>query len=87
MALHGWVWADLNADQMNLIHQAEETLGADYILAFQPDDPPGHASAEEAEPPFGLQAAELNPSQLECLAGLEHMLGAVIVAYAVTPAA
>lgn len=82
-ALRGWKWADLNDQHLDLIHQAEQTLGADYILAYQPD---GQAD-EAADPPRGLQAADLTPSQLECLTGLETMIHAVIVAYAAPPSA
>lgn len=74
-----WTFADLSDNQLELIKEGEDTLGADYLLAYQED--------EKAHPGYvelfveGLNAAELNGSQLECLVGLEQRLQAVVVAY------
>jgi len=79
MAGNGWTWADLNAQQMKLMAEAEATLGADYLLAYRPAEEETPRSVRFAL--LELQAAGLNESQLECLAGLESQVGAVIVAY------
>ncbi|HEY1014928.1 MAG TPA: hypothetical protein VGE07_19630 [Herpetosiphonaceae bacterium] len=79
---HGWRWAELTDQHLELIHQAEATLGADYVLAYQPAD-----SADPAAQAPRLAAAPLTASQLECLAGLESMIQAVIVAYSDQPGA
>jgi hypothetical protein len=73
-----WVWADLNDQQLRMVTFAEQTLGADYLVAFQPARP-GDASASGI--PEGVDHAVLTESQLECLRGLEAQLQATIVAY------
>jgi hypothetical protein len=80
MAEQGYFWARLNDDQLGRLDEAERTLGAgvDVLLAYQPVkaklDDPGLADS-------GLQPAKLSDSQLECLQGLEHQLGALVIAY------
>jgi hypothetical protein len=61
-----WKIADLTDEQLKEIKEAEKTLGPFSLLAFQP---------------VRLDTAQLNPSQLECLQGLEKNLGITIVAY------
>ena len=73
-----WVWADLNAEQLRMVTFAEQTLGADYLVAFQPAD--GSAASAASAPP-GVDYAELTDSQLECLQGLEAQLHTTLVAY------
>ena len=77
MAATEWAWAALNEDELRAIAQAEASLGADYLLAYQPLA----ADGTPAELP-ALPAAQLDASQLECLHGLEQQLHAVVVAYA-----
>ena len=74
-----WTWANLTDVQREQVADAESTLGTDYLLAYQTGKP--QASQSTASLPGGLQVAALNPSQLECLQGLENQLQAVIVAY------
>lgn len=74
-----WTWANLTDVQRQQVAEAESTLGTDYLLAYQPGQSQANQSTESL--PGGLQIAALNPSQLECLQGLENQLQAVIVAY------
>lgn len=74
-----WIWARLNREQLKLLAEAEETLGADFLLAYRQDD---QALDGDIEPyRRNLQVTDLNESQLECLGGLEERLQAVVVAY------
>jgi hypothetical protein len=75
MSNHNWTWAQLDERQMQALQEAERTLGADYVLAYQTGEGSTRAAAE------ALHAAPLNDSQLECLQGLEQQLGATLVAY------
>ena len=72
-----WTWAALTPDELALVSEAERTLGATYVLAYQP--------AQQAAPVEAylqdVHAAALTESQLECLRGLEQQLDAVLVAY------
>jgi hypothetical protein len=79
MANAHWTWANLTEVQRQQVAEAESTLGTDYLLAYQPGKPEASQSAESI--PGGLQVAALDPSQLECLQGLENQLQTVIVAY------
>ena len=75
MPANAWNWAELTDDQMAKVATAEQTLGADYLLVYQPAGAGGTATAP------ALRPAPLTESQLECLAGLETQLQAVVVAY------
>lgn len=79
MATDHWTFANLNDEQLDLIHEGESTLGADYLVVYQQDEktPPGYVELFLE----GLRAAPLDDSQLECLVGLEERLQAVVVAY------
>jgi hypothetical protein len=70
-----WQWAQLSDEQLQWLKQAEQTLGADVLLAFQ-----GAGAAARPGVP-NLQAAALNESQMDCLRGTETKLNAVVVAY------
>lgn len=62
-----YVLANLNNEQLEQVKEAERTLIPDIeILAFKSAD---------------SEVARLNPSQLECLQGLEQKLGLTLVAY------
>jgi hypothetical protein len=74
-----WNWADLNSEQLEIVKDAEQSLGADYLLAFQPTAA-GEALNKESTPD-GIHVAQLTESQLECLQGLEAQIEATIVAY------
>lgn len=74
--MSAWNFAHLDPEHLDAVKRAEQSLGADYVIAFD-------ASADEAKlaPPSGLSPATLDASRLECLQGLEQMLGKVLVAY------
>ena len=79
METSGWAWASLNDEQVRLVAEAEGTLGADYVIAYQ-------ASARDASRNIRyfmqeFNVAGLDESQLDCLQGLEKQLQAVLVAY------
>ncbi len=77
MADKAWKWAELSENQLRDLRQAEQTLGADILLAFEGV---GEVSETKRGLP-NLQAAQLNESQMECLRGTEDHLKAVVVAY------
>lgn len=79
MTTREWTWANLNEQQVQLMTQAEASLGADYLLVYTPTD---HVDPTVEPQVRDLKAAPLTESQLECLHGLESQMGAVIVAYA-----
>lgn len=60
-----WTLAHLTPDQERSLKEAEGKLNGGVLLAFAPQ---------------GAAAAQLTPSQLECLRGLEQQLGLIIVA-------
>ena len=70
-----WNWAELNDEQMELLKETEETLGADIVLAFKSGQ--GELVGAQAD----MAPAELDESQLECLMGAEGKMNAVLVAY------
>ncbi len=78
MAAGEWSYADLDPAQVDLVHEAERTLDSDVVMAYAPSswgtvDPDSIAG--------GLDPVDLDASQLECLQGLERMVGGVLVAY------
>lgn len=83
MAESKWKWADLSGEQLEMLHEGEETLGAEVLLAYQEDMSSGFMGQDLSM--SGLQAAPLNESQLECLRGLEKNMQAVVVAYMYIP--
>jgi len=74
-----WTWAELDGEQLGLLQEAEATLGADILLAYQQESQPQPHAPEVAQ--MGLHVAALDESQLECLQGLEQMVQAVVIAY------
>ena len=78
MANSHWTWAHLTDAQRQQVAEAETTLGTDYLLVYQSGQ---RMASQSVESSSGLQVAALNPSQLECLQGLESQLQAVVVAY------
>ena len=82
MTTNGWTWANLSEEQLQLLSEAERSLGADYLLAYKPTD---HSSRAVESRVRALEAAALDESQLECLHGLEQQLQAIVVAYAGPP--
>jgi hypothetical protein len=78
MMAAGWILADLEADQVALVVEAERTLDTDLVMAYQPS---AWGTVDPDSVGEGLDPAELEPSQLEYLRGLERMVGGVLVAY------
>jgi hypothetical protein len=78
MATGGWNLADLEPDQIDLVVEAERTLDTDLVMAYQPS---AWGTVDPEMIGTGLDPAELEASQLECLQGLERMVGGVLVAY------
>lgn len=76
-----WTWAQLTDDQVQRLAFAEQTLGADILLVYQPLSQA--QQGQVAAPEQGLRPASLNDGQLECLHGLEAQLQAVVIAYKV----
>jgi hypothetical protein len=74
-----WNWAKLNTNQLEQLKEGEETLNVDFLLAYEEDDRSDAQMMEAFR--TGLQTADLDESQLECLQGLETNLGAVVIAY------
>ena len=59
--------------------EAEQTLGADYLVVLQAAEQPAAGVDEPAA--AAIEIAPLTESQIECLQGLEQQLGAMILAY------
>ncbi len=70
-----WKWASLDAKGLELVQEAERTIGAEVVLVYAEGGPRADATR------LGLRPASLDASQLECLQGMERMVGAVAVAY------
>ncbi len=75
----GWTFAELDTRSLALVAEAERTLDTDIVMVYRPTlwgsvDP--DTVAEEH-----LRPVELEASQLECLQGLEALVGGVAVAY------
>ncbi len=76
-----WQWAALTGDQLNMVMEAEKTLGNNvkYLLVYQQAQAvPGNNVTKS---PDHHPIASLSESQIECLNGLEKQLGAVVIAY------
>jgi len=71
-----WTYARLDDRGIELVQEAERTLGADYVVVYAEGDPRRDLPAQ-----LPFKAAPLDESQLECLRGLESQLGGVAVAY------
>jgi hypothetical protein len=74
-----WSYAELAPEQLELVEEAERTLGTDVVMVYRPSawgtvDP-------EVVTADGLRPVDLAPTQLERLQGLESRVGAVMVAY------
>lgn len=74
-----WSYAELAPAQLALVTEAERTLATDVVMVYRPSAwgtvDPDVVTAD------GLRPVELEPSQLECLQGLETMVGGIAVAY------
>jgi hypothetical protein len=71
-----WRWASLDEQGLELVQEAERTIGADVVLVYAEGPPRTDGRLRE-----GLRPAQLDETQLDCLQGMEQRLGAVAVAY------
>jgi hypothetical protein len=78
MATGGWNFADLEADEVALVVEAERMLDTVLVMAFEPSN---WGTIDPDTVVDGLDPADLEPSQLEWLQGLERRVGGVLVAY------
>ncbi len=79
MNITGWTWANLDRQQLEDLKEAERTLGARILLAYESDGQSkiqGNLFLQN-----DLKIAPLSASQVECLQGVEKKLGSVVVAY------
>ena len=77
-----WTFAQLDPTKAALVAEAERTLDTDIVMVYEPSR--WGLVDEETVAEQGLAPVELDPSQLECLQGLERMVGGVAVAYRLT---
>jgi hypothetical protein len=78
MATAGWSFADLKAEEVALVVEAERTLDTDVVMAYEPS---AWGTVDPDTVGVGLDPADLEPDQLEFLQGLERKVGGVLVAY------
>lgn len=74
-----WTYAELAPEQVALVDEAERTLDTDIVMVYRPTR--FGTVDEDLLAAEGLHPFELDPMQLECLQGLERMVGGVVVAY------
>lgn len=74
-----WTFAQLDPAKLALVIEAERTLDGDIVMVYEPTRYGQVDESTVAE--HGLAPVELDPSQLECLQGLERMVGGIAVAY------
>jgi hypothetical protein len=78
MALDGWSFADLEADEVALVVEAERALDTDVVMAYAPSR---WGTVDPESVGENLDPAELEADQIEYLRGLERRVGGVLVAY------
>jgi hypothetical protein len=71
-----WTWADLDDRAVALIEETERTLEAGYVVVYRETEDESDLPAE-----LHLHAKALDESQLDCLRGVEQLVGGVAVAY------
>lgn len=74
-----WTFAQLDPTKLALVVEAERTLDTDIVMVYEPSR--WALVDEDTVAEQGLTAVALEPSQLECLQGLERLVGGVAVAY------
>ena len=78
MTTGGWSFADLEAEQVALVLEAERKLDTDIVMAYTPS---AWGTVDPDAVGEGLDPATLEATQLEYLQGLERKVGGVLVAY------
>lgn len=73
-----WSFAELDAAEIDLVHLAERTLDTDVVMAYTQSR---FGTVDPDAVGESLHPVDLEASQLECLQGLERMVGGVLVAY------
>jgi hypothetical protein len=73
-----WSYADLEPAQVDLVHEAEQTLDTDVVMAYAPS---AWGAVDPETVATGLEPVDLDSSQLDYLQRLERMVGGVLVAY------
>ncbi len=71
-----WKWATLDEKGLELVQETERTIGADVVLVYATGGPRTDGRTRD-----GLRPASLDESAVECLQGMEQLIGAVAVAY------
>lgn len=71
-----WAWANLDDEAVELVQEAERTIGADVVLVYREGAPLSPDWTRR-----GLAPAPLDGPKLAWLQGLEQRVGAVAVAY------
>jgi len=74
-----WGYADLDPRQLALVTEAERTLETDVVMVYKPAR--WGTIDSETVSAEGLRPVQLDATQLECLQGLEPLVGGVVVAY------
>ncbi len=74
-----WTLAELAPEELALVNEAERTLDTDIVMVYRPTR--WGTVDEDTVAAEGLHPVELDAVQLECLLGLEQMVGGVVVAY------
>lgn len=77
--VQAWTFAQLDPAELALVNEAERTLDTDIVMVYEPAR--YGLVDKETVAEQGLAPMDLEPSQLECLQGLERMVGGVAVAY------
>ena len=78
MRAEEWAFAELAPEQLALVNEAERTLDTDVVMAYAPS---AWGTVDPDTIADGMHPVELDSSQLECLQGLERIVGGVLVAY------
>lgn len=70
-----WAWAQLDDEELDLVRETEEHLGADYVLVYD------HGGGTPVRDVQGLRPKDLDETDVERLRVVERQVGGVAVAY------